>query len=109
MYQCGAGWLFGGRVPEPVRLRIDREILDIRLKGQVEKIVERELGGAAKFQCGQDVNSISPAILGLPLALLVVPLFLPLVGLIFMGLYRRCARRRNQKPLSLTLDGPAAV
>ncbi len=83
-----SGLAFGGRVPEPVRIFINKEILGFRLEGKVEKIVERVIGGAAEFQCGQDINSIGPAILGLPLAILVVPLFLPLVWLIFWGLYR---------------------
>ncbi len=95
MYQIGAGWIFGGRVPAPVRVRIDRDILSMRATGKVGKVFESVAGGVANFQCRRDASSIGPAVLGLPLALIVAPLFLPLAVQIIIGLCRSHARRRD--------------
>ena len=80
MYSFAGCWLYAENTNLTWKKKIDREILSLRLSGDMSRIFN-EYTGDSKCSLGRQ-KAVGPLIVGLPVAIFVMPLILCIVLLI---------------------------
>lgn len=74
-YDYMTSWFLSSTVPEDVVQNLDRDILRIKITGQLKQIIDDETGQNQKG-CSKEVLSIGPQVIGVPLFVLLSPIVL---------------------------------
>jgi len=82
--EASFGWYLSSSVPEPILLKLNQEILKLKLNGDLDNIFEEVIGNAKL--CGVAKLAISPLVLLIPLALVMGP---PIILVVIVLLHKR--------------------
>lgn len=100
LYSFGAGWLYGAKVSNTTRRKIDKTILDLRLTDKMRELVQNITKQSGN--CSADRGDIEAPIILLPLAVLVGPCLLGLAVVLFISWRRRVRSESEEQPAVAT-------
>lgn len=90
------GWYLGASVPPPMRLKINQEILRLKMSGKMRHIIEEGTGVSDK-SCGAKKLTIQPSVLSIPLLFIIGPIVLVIIVLLFCGCRAERRERRREE------------
>lgn len=87
LFNFNAGWLYNEGSDEEFRMRVDRELVGLRINGTTRRLIDEAVGD---FSCETEVRAdIGPLVIVVPCALFVLP---PLFGSLLLPMFWKGSR-----------------